>query len=344
MSLKEFNSNLRKRLLLFLWRQWTLLGLASSSVESGDGWIIDPEALLLLSATVARWDPRLFDEVMDWMNVNANFINLPRLKSLLRRFEFSSERSISAMASIVCRHNKRLNWRISSFDSNDTQEPLFHRGTGALPTGYGKEDQAFQEYGYIRGRVELRGMSSRFNPVLPESALLRLRALVGITARAEIIAYLCTHESAHPRHIAIETGYSQKNVQDTLVDMAASNVVQVGRMQGRKKNYFILSRDKQTLLHDPQHPPRWITWPPLLRALEIMWLNLQELETSRFSPLMLSSKVRELKRLLQPLAEKGGSLDAFSNETAFPGESYTPVFFQDADRWLARVLNEKQNL
>jgi hypothetical protein len=342
MSLKKFNSHLRKRILLFLWRQWTLLGLSSSSSESGDGWVIDPEALLLFSANIARWDPRLYDEVMDWMKANANFINMPRLKSLLRRFEFSSLRSISAMSATVSRHNKRLNWQIDSFDKDAEPIPLFQIGADHLPTGYGQEDRIFRDHGYIRGRVNLRGMSSRFNPVLPESVILRLRALVGITARAEIIAYLCTHKSGHPRQIALETGYSQKNVQDTLVDMAASQYIQTVQTRGRRKIYFILPETQEDLLLKPEKPPRWVVWPHIFRALEIMWMKLHQLEIGQFSPLMLASEIRELKRLVQPLAERGGSPDAFSSETAFPGEKYPPIFFQDADRWLSKILNEKQ--
>ena len=80
MSLNEFNLNLRKYLVHFLWRQWAQLGVAYASVEKEDWWIIDPEALWLFSATFARYDARLFDEILDWILKNAAFINIPRLK------------------------------------------------------------------------------------------------------------------------------------------------------------------------------------------------------------------------------------------------------------------------
>ena len=72
MLLKDFNSELRNRMHAFLWRQWGQLGLASASVESKDEWVIDPEALLLLTGTLGRWDPRLFDEVIVWILKNAS--------------------------------------------------------------------------------------------------------------------------------------------------------------------------------------------------------------------------------------------------------------------------------
>jgi hypothetical protein len=341
MLLKDFNSELRNRMHAFLWRQWGQLGLASATVESKDEWVIDPEALLLLTGTLGRWDPRLFDEVIDWILKNAYFINFPRLKSLLRAYRFDSERVIAAVATVIQARNSRLNWRFSKLDIPSSPEPFFWRDKQPQPLGYGKEDPVFRQFGFSRGVLELRGLSRRFNPVMPECALLRLRALLGISARAEIIIYLCTHGPAHPSWIARETGFSQKNVQDTLVGMAASHVVHVGKLEGRKKSYFITNHDKATLLHDPVHPPRWVTWSPLFRAVEIMWLKLLDLEAQMPSPLLFSSQLRQLKDVIQPLAEQGGYGDAFSNDSTSVGESYIDVFLFDADRWLQRMLNEK---
>ena len=76
-SLQGFSGSLSERVDSFLWRQWSQLGVASASAQHRDGWILDPEALLLLSATFARVDPRLFDEIMDWLVRNANFVNVP---------------------------------------------------------------------------------------------------------------------------------------------------------------------------------------------------------------------------------------------------------------------------
>ena len=47
--------------------------------------MLDPEALLLATTSLGR-DPRLFDEVLDWLNTNGQFINLQRLQNLGQRF------------------------------------------------------------------------------------------------------------------------------------------------------------------------------------------------------------------------------------------------------------------
>jgi len=72
-----------------------------------------------------------------------------------------------------------------------------------------------------------------------------------------------------------------------------------------------------------------------------MWLKLLDLEAEMPSPLLFSSQLRQLKDVIQPLAEQGGYVDAFSNDAASVGESYIDVFLTDADRWLRRMLNEK---
>jgi hypothetical protein len=59
-SLVDFKSLVLDRLLALLWRQWSALGVPGHDpVEERR--VIDPEPLLLLSLTVARYDARLFD-------------------------------------------------------------------------------------------------------------------------------------------------------------------------------------------------------------------------------------------------------------------------------------------
>ena len=153
------------------------------------------------------------------------------------------------------------------------------RGSRRTAADFGRKDATFLDFGFVRGVVEPRGMSRLFNPVMPQCALLRLRSLFGVTARAEILLYLCTHGALHPTAIARDIGFSQKNVQDMLVDMSASHVVHSGKLVGRKKTYFISAKDRPGLLYDSSHPPRWVTWAPLYRALELTWWRLIELGT-----------------------------------------------------------------
>ena len=62
-SLSEFNKTVLEKLLDLLWRQWSAIGVSGYG-GSEESKVIDPEALLLLTLTVARHDARLFDEVV----------------------------------------------------------------------------------------------------------------------------------------------------------------------------------------------------------------------------------------------------------------------------------------
>ena len=86
-SLKKFKGEYLTLLLDFLWRQWSALGVAGQ-VRANDDWVVDLEALLLLTCTVGRHDPRLFDEMLDWLQTNGWLINVMRLKRILRVEKF----------------------------------------------------------------------------------------------------------------------------------------------------------------------------------------------------------------------------------------------------------------
>lgn len=340
MSLTDFNSKLRERLRAFVWRQWAQLGLAAANVEERDGWIIDPEALLLLTGTVGRWDPRLFDEAIDWLAVNASFINIPRLKSLSRDFSFQSLPVVGAMCAVAQKTDSRLRWRFRTPNPRGKTEPLFWRGTEPAPVDFGDHDETFHEFGFDRGRLELRCLSKRFNPAMPECALLRLRSLIGVTARAEILLYLYSHGASHPSQMAREIGFSQKNVQDTLVDMSASHIVLTGKLVGRKKSYFIAKRDKGKLLHTPTHLPEWVTWPPLFHAIEIVWWKFLELERASLSPSLLSMELRDLKDSVEALSERSGIRGMFREDRGISGDAFVKAALVDIDAWLHATLRE----
>jgi hypothetical protein len=75
--------DLQGRLAAFLWRQWAQMGILATA-EHRDRWAADPEALLLLSFEVGREEPRLFEEVLDWLVRNERLISIQRLRNLAR--------------------------------------------------------------------------------------------------------------------------------------------------------------------------------------------------------------------------------------------------------------------
>lgn len=96
-SLSDFKSTVLDHLLGLVWRQWSALGVSGYSASEEKG-VVDPEALLLLTLTLGRYDARLFDEVLDWLEVNGDFLNVQRLQNLLKQHDFQAKAQLSAVA------------------------------------------------------------------------------------------------------------------------------------------------------------------------------------------------------------------------------------------------------
>ena len=94
----------------FLWQEWSILGIAGVA-KSKDIRIIDPEALLLFSLSVCRYEPRLFDEILDWLFQNGHFINVQRLNQIQKKYDFNCGPQLSAIAELLAQKSSyRLKW------------------------------------------------------------------------------------------------------------------------------------------------------------------------------------------------------------------------------------------
>lgn len=334
-SLKRFRSEYHSLLLDFLWRQWSALGVAGQANQEQH--IIDPEGLLLLTCTVARHDPRLFDEMLDWLQTNGWLINVMRLKRILRTEKFAGQGVLAAVAGLLAKGAEAPKWRqLAGLTGRPTAaEKLFFGEDGTPLPVIGEPEPHFASFGWERGPLRLRSYSQQFRPTEPSALILQLRALFGINARCEIVSYLLTHEAAHPSQIAREAYYFERTVQGTLVDMSRSGVIQI-RATGREK-YYWLKQDswKQVLNRGESAALKWVTWPPLLSALEQIWLRLHDEELYGLGELLQASEVRQLMVTVRPSLERAGFDRQLSDDRQHLGESYLEVFIEDVKRLLA---------
>ena len=65
-----------------VWEQWSQMGVSAPPPERREGRAADPEALLVLALHVGRHDPRLFDEILDWLARNLGVVSTQRLRNL----------------------------------------------------------------------------------------------------------------------------------------------------------------------------------------------------------------------------------------------------------------------
>jgi len=334
-SLKQFKGEYQTLLLDFLWRQWSALGVAGQTQAAND-WIIDPEALLLLTCTVGRADARLFDEMLDWLQVNGWLINVMRLKRILRTEKFAGEPVLAAIAGWLAKGAEAPKWKLlaASAPPPAAAEPLFFSEDGQAIPALGEPEPLFARYGWQRGPLRLRGYSQEFRPADAATLALQLRALLGINVRCEIVMYLLTHDAAHPSQIAREAYYFERAVQGTLADMSRSGVVQL-RTASREKHYWLKPDQWLPLLNRGGQPaPKWIAWPPLFSALEQIWLRLRDTKLHDLESLLQASEVRQLMATVRPALERAGFDRALSDDRQHLGESYLPVFMADVKQLL----------
>jgi len=335
-SLSEFNKTVLEKLLDLLWRQWSAIGVSGYG-GSEESKVIDPEALLLLTLTVARHDARLFDEVLDWLEVNGDFLNVQRLQNLVKQFGFQARTELSAVAERLGRKSSvALKWnKLATKYSQEEESALFFMKDGRPMPTPGNCDETFRRHGLLRPVVQTRSLSRPFPKEGMPALLLRLRALFGVNLRCEILCLIGSMEEVHPSLIARRIGQSARSTQNTLAEMARSGVVQV-RKSVREKRYALAPETLDKLLRPEGRTP-WVNSVPLFRALEILWLGLSGPEKQALDPLLLASEWRRLAKRIRPLLGDAGLGQPLREELSFPGEKYGEIFIEDIVRLVSEL-------
>src|SRR5580700_5089202 len=230
---------LHKTLLDLLWQQWAALGVSSATKPDAQ-WCVDPEALVLITTTQGRIDPRLFNEMLDWLWVHGESVNVQRLKNIQKTVSLGDRRVVGAIAAWLSQRSTLSKWKplAAISESVAKTEPFFISKNGAPQPSFGQADPIFLKHGFHRGPIKRRELSQAPNPLLPATLLWKLRALFGVQARAEILLWLLTPESGHVADIARGTFYFPRTVDITLKEMAASGMVKFARA-GREKRYWL---------------------------------------------------------------------------------------------------------
>ena len=294
-QLTNFRHELLDRLLDIVWRQWTTAGVSGHG-KPWTGSVIDPEALLLFSTTMGRYEARLFDAIQEWLGVNGQFINVQRLKRILKEERFAGEPVLRAMTAAASTSVNRAKWsQITNGPSNaeNEPEPLFYLESGEPLPVVREPDPQFARYGFIRDRFEHRGVAEAFRPELPGNMLLRLRALLGVNARCEVFEYLLVNQTGSPRAIASDCYYYPATISKTMSEMSRSGFL-VSRTQGRRRLYSLTPDTWDGLFLDAGTEPTWVVWPRLFSALEQIWLFLDDRNLADRSTLEQASSLRRL--------------------------------------------------
>jgi len=345
MSPRSFKDIFLENILDFLWRQWSALGVAGSA-RTEDIWAIDPEALLVFSLEMARYEPRLFDEILDWMVVNGRWVDNQRLRGIVSKRSESSARLLGATASFVSDEagTYERKWKsfssLHEYSSNIGSEILFKTKEGSPYPEPRNASKYFLKFGFLREPISIRKMS-RPVPVAPRSNIrFLLRALFGIGSRAECILYLLTHDAGHPSEIARAIGISLMGARNTLVDLADSGLI-LTRIRGKRRIEYWVSQKRwweflSGVKHEETGIPLWLDWISLFSALMSVWNVLGEVDKVP-SDYMRSSKLRESMDTISREFLKSG-LDV----PAIPGAEIAPERYENEfQSFIMRVLGAR---
>jgi hypothetical protein len=312
-SFPDTKRHLDEMAVSFLWHQWSSIGVAGG-VRSNDGWMIDPEALVLATSRFGRYDPRLMDESIDWLVRYGRRINVLRLQSLHEQWPgIADDRVLAAIGSIVGKQSALRKWRGigQPARSDDEREPLFISSTGGYLPVFGDPDPDFKAAGLLRSPVEHRGMSKLPDTRARGNLIFLLRAFFGVNARAEIFAWLLVHGSGNPAAIARDTGYFIKSVQLTLNEMEESCQILSSR-QGREKIYRVIGDSWHFLLAPQGSPkdqrvfPAWFDWMPVFaiiaRLAETFVIPDLDAKSEHFQAIMIRDALGTLKPAIDRIA------------------------------------------
>jgi hypothetical protein len=191
-------------------------------------------------------------------------------------------------------------------------------------------DPHFLRHGLLRDPIELRGMSQPPDPSRAANLLCCLRALFGVNARAEIIAWLLTHESGHPAAIARDTGYFSKSIQHTLNEMEDSGHIR-SRRDSREKIFWIKPGDWDFLI-TWEHPtgfPRWVDWMPVFSAITTFIEALGQPDLDDAPEQVQSIHLRQALDAAMPALSRAGLAESLTASRKLTGSQLITAIHED---------------
>lgn len=327
MPISTLRDEIQTTLVGFAWGQWAQMGVFAST-DRRDAWAQDPEALLVFTLQVARREPRLFDELLDWLRLNGRLLSGRRLASLcppddpdrpLVEAAIDWARAHGSPVRIADRHLVPTN-----------EEQLFATVRVAKP------DQIFRSHGYLKPATEPSFNSREPDLRAPINLAFRLRQHFGLaSSRAEIVRFLLTSgvPDANALAIADAAGYAKRNVNETLAALVASGDVE-RYMRGNEGRYSV---DRARWAHflgiSRDEIPAYRDWPRLLLALRELDRWLDDARLADLSDYMRASEARALMEHLEPKLAGAGVLVSQNGA----GADYWPTFEQNITRLLEKL-------
>ena len=211
--LKEYKKDLLDCYLSMHWSQWNSLGVQTHIQKFKH--VIDIEALIISTFFAGSIDKRLFLAMVEWIELNREWVSLSRIKNILKKFGAKLE------GEAILKNGNLLIKILNPGSINSNRMKNVDNQYLDIFAGYKK-----------RGIVQ----SIVFNK--NQSLQLNLRSIFGVNARADIVLFLLAEKKQNANKIASEIYYDQKIVYHVLKKWELSGFVRK-EIQGKEKLYSL---------------------------------------------------------------------------------------------------------
>ncbi|TMK58564.1 MAG: hypothetical protein E6G51_02095 [Actinobacteria bacterium] len=243
-----------------------------------------------MSMEVGREEPRLFEEVLDWLLTNERLISVQRLRNLA--IDDADRALVEAVLGWMGqkRRRPRLGAKAAPAERENAPQPFFRNSR--LPIV--EPDPAFLAQGFLKPLSEPTGKSQSPDLRLPINFAFRLRLLLGIGVRAEAVRVLLTAETPwmEVQALARSTAYTKRNVQEAVGALREAGAL--GSWELGNEQRLEVSRqhwaDFLALGSLPQHRD----WPQRFTAYRKILRWLADPTKQNLSKYMLSSEAQSL--------------------------------------------------
>jgi hypothetical protein len=232
MQTESFKDEVVELALELAWSLWAELSV-SGWTRRHSAAAIDLEPLILYTSWLGQFDRRLRDESVDWCISNPRFVSAIRLKNLLRRSSTDVSTSFADFSTTVKSH-ARVPWP----------------GNGTA------------------WKLEPSGKSGMVDLARPALIQLDLRAICGVSARAEVLRLLISDSNRGwtSSELAQLSAYGKANVTAALDTLVLANLVKEERLSNGFR--FSLLSEPQLIALLGGRPAQFPVWSEILRIVE----------------------------------------------------------------------------
>lgn len=275
MSVIKYKEQLYAAVESLLWRQWAELGVAAYAERGTSAHVLDPDALLLFTSVFGRYNQRLYDLVAQWLEQYGRLINPTRIKALQKKTAVYDSSALGYWAAL-CVRGGDTRWKYladAGVQRSATPRPLFVDALDGSAPYYREHDTLALQYGWQRNPYISTKKCLTHLPESPATLLLRLRSMMGSTARAEIILLLMEGACSLPQ-LAQRSAFARSSVKAVIDELLLGNTITEIRAGGRASSYLLAERDAfNTAFHVEQLS--FPCWFAIYDAIGALWQLLQ---------------------------------------------------------------------